>query len=75
MSDENEKRETLCLQPMTHGDARFAEGRRAGLREAAEMLVKSAESLEAGKPDAIDRLVATTFRSCAESFQFEAGEP
>lgn len=42
MSDENEKRETLCLQPMTHGDARFAEGRRAGLREAGRHLSRRA---------------------------------
>jgi hypothetical protein len=31
VSAENEK--PLCLQPMTHGDGRYAEGRRAGLLE------------------------------------------
>ena len=65
----------LCIQPMTAGDARYDAGRRAGLLEAAAMLEKSADRLEAGNTDALDRLMATTFRSCAESFRFEAGAP
>ena len=40
-----EPRPVLCIKPMTHGDARFAEGRRAGLREAAAMLEKVADEL------------------------------
>ena len=31
------QRPVLCLQPMTHGDGRYAEGRRTGLLEAAAM--------------------------------------
>lgn len=68
MSDENEKGAALCLQPMTHADARYAEGRRAGLLEAATLL-RGAAALLGGSTGAnalrcgaeeIEALVART---------------
>ena len=59
-------RPTLYLPPMTHGDARYADGRRAGLLEAAEHL------------DAMGRnyyLVERTYRAAADELRTMAGEP
>lgn len=43
MSEENEK--PLCLQPMTASDARYDEGRKAGLLEAARLVDAELEAL------------------------------
>lgn len=44
-ADAYEPRPVLCLQPMTSADARYQEGRRAGLLEAAAMLRGAARLL------------------------------
>ena len=63
-----EPRPVLCIEPMTHGDARYADGRRAGLREAATLL-RGAAALLGGSTGAnalrcgaeeIEALVART---------------
>ena len=73
-ADAYEPRPVLCLQPMTAADARYAEGRRAGLLEAAAGLEASAMKLETGETDGVDRLLATTLRLCAEALAFNAGK-
>lgn len=51
-ADAYEPRPVLCIQPMTAADARYQEGRRAGLLEAAAGLEASAKRLEVGETDA-----------------------
>lgn len=51
----NQKEEPLCLQPMTHGDARYAEGqiqgRREGFLESVAIMRAAADGLvQAGGP-------------------------
>ena len=73
MSAENEK--PLCLQPMTHGDARFAEGQRAGLLEAAEHLECLARA-KAGAPLAsTGGILRDLYRVIADEIRATAGEP
>lgn len=73
MSAENEK--PLCLQPMTAGDARYQEGRRAGLLEAAEHM-RSLAAVHAdaklGTPKAILR---DLYQIAADELRLKAGEP
>ena len=64
MSAENEK--PLCIQPMTHGDARYAEGRRAGLLEAAEHVEAMGRTYY---------LVERAYRDAAAELRAKAGEP
>lgn len=68
-----EPRPVLCIQPMTHGDARFAEGRRAGLREAAALLREGAGLLCGG--GLLSRAVADGLRQVAERIEAKVGEP
>ena len=63
----------LCIQPMTAGDARYAEGRRAGLREAAALLRDGASLLRGG--GLLSRAVADGLRQVAERTEAKAGEP
>lgn len=74
MSAENDK--PLCIRPMTHGDARFAEGRRAGLREAAEMLLAAADGLCTSPTSGPDwRRTMRCYEACADLVLAKAGEP
>ena len=63
----------LCLQPMTAADARYAEGRRAGLLEAAARLEEVAERLSTHGP--ILRMFSLAYHSEAEILQAKAGAP
>lgn len=67
------QKEPLCLQPMTHGDARYAEGRRAGLWEAAghvEALRAEVHPKHASRGVVRDALVWAS-----DSLRAKAGEP
>lgn len=88
MSAENEK--PLCLQPMTHGDARYAEGREAGRREGLLYAIEQLDLMAEGQrqhgnfarlirtsqcyQDAADRLRAR-LRSGLTAFAPKDGEP
>ena len=63
----------LCLRPMTHGDARYAEGRRAGLLEAAAMLLAAADELPASGP--VSRMLARCYEAGSDLVLARAGEP
>lgn len=67
------QRPVLCIHPMTAGDARYAEGRRAGLREAAALLRDGASLLRGG--GLLSRAVADGLRQVAERTEAKAGEP
>lgn len=69
----------LCLQPMTHGDARYAEGRdtgrRDGLAEAANHLECLARA-KAGAPLAsTGGILRDLYRVIADEIRAKAGEP
>ena len=88
MSDVSEKRETLCLQPMTHADARFAEGRGAGRRDGLLYAIEQLDIMAEGRRGKVARLMSTSqcyqdaadrlrvrFRSGLSAFAPKAGEP
>ncbi len=60
--------EPLCLQPMTYGDARYVEGRRAGLLEAAGLV--DAAATRASSAWAVVYLLALV-----DELQAKAGAP
>ena len=70
-------RPVLCIQPMTAADARYAEGRRAGLLEAAEHLVQAARDTtkEPVFGTAVDGLMTRSWCYLAAELQAKAGAP
>lgn len=63
----------LCIQPMTAADARFAEGRREGLLEAAALLLAAADELPASGP--VSRMLARCYEAGSDLVLARAGEP
>ena len=86
MSAENEK--PLCLQPMTAGDARYAEGREAGRRDGLLYAIEQLDLMAEGQRGKVARLMSTSqcyqdaadrlrvrFRAGLSAFAPKAGEP
>lgn len=67
--------EPLCLQPMTYGDARYVEGRRAGLLEAAEHLDGLAHPKAGAPMGSTKGILRDLYGVIADDIREKAGEP
>ncbi len=67
--------EPLCLRPMTYGDARYVEGRRAGLLEAVEHLEGFAREKVDVRLCSAHAVLRDLYRVIAAELQAKAGEP
>lgn len=68
-------KQALYIQPMTARDAAFAEGRKAGLREAAEYLDAMAREKSDARLGSVYGVLRDLYRVIADELRSLAGEP